>query len=179
MAGERQLAGGGFLIRQPDPGDEAGYEEMLLDPEVSAWLRPEPESPFGRADIAEMLAEDLRHWREAGFGPWVVVEEERGELVGRVGLHRTSIGGELVTELAWTVRPGWQRRGLATAAALEGVELARSVGLEELVALVLPANLASRRVAEKAGMRPGGEVTHAGLPHLLYRLELPGPPQQG
>jgi RimJ/RimL family protein N-acetyltransferase len=173
VAGERQPAVGGFLIRQPDHGDEDGYEELLLDPAVSAWLRPEPDSPFSRAEIAEMLADDLRHWREAGFGPWVLVDEASEALVGRVGLHRTSIGGELVTELAWAVRPGWQGRGLATAAALEGLELARSVGLEELVALVLPDNLASRRVAEKVGMRSSGaEVAHAGLPHLLFRLEL-------
>ncbi|HYC81723.1 MAG TPA: GNAT family N-acetyltransferase [Solirubrobacterales bacterium] len=173
MAGERQLAGGGFLIRQPEPADEAGYERLLLDPEVSGWLRPEPLPPFTRAEIAEMLADDLRHWRDAGFGPWVLAEREGGEMVGRVGLHRTSVGGELVTELAWTIRPGWQGRGLATAAAGEGLELARSVGLVELVALVLPANAASRRVAEKLGMKSsGGTVTHAGLPHLLYRIEV-------
>ena len=174
MLGERQLAGGRVLIRQPDPGDGDSYEALLLEPAVSAWLRPEPLPPFHRADIEEMLADDLRHWREAGFGPWALVEAEGGALVGRVGLRRTSIGGELVTELAWTVRPAWQGRGLATAAAVEALELARSVGVEEVVALVLPANLASRRVAEKAGMRSTGEVTHAGLPHLLYRVELRG-----
>ena len=172
MAGARQLAGGGILIRQPEAGDEAGYEQLLLDPEVSAWLRPEPLPPFTRAEIAEMLADDLRHWRDAGFGPWVLVEPESGTLVGRVGLHRTSIGAELVTELAWTVRPGWQGRGLATAAAAEGMELARSVGLAELVVLVLPENAASCRVAEKLGMRSSGQVTHAGLPHRLYRIEI-------
>lgn len=173
MAGERQLAGGGFLIRPPDPGDEAGYEQLLRDPEVTAWLRPEPLSPFSRAEIAEMLADDLRHWRDAGFGPWVLIDREAEALVGRVGLHRTSVGGELVTELAWTIRPGWQGRGLATAAAREGIALARTVGLIELVALVLPANAASCRVAEKLGMRAGGtQVTHAGLPHLLYRIDL-------
>ncbi|MGD9734529.1 MAG: GNAT family N-acetyltransferase [Solirubrobacterales bacterium] len=172
MAGERQLAGGGAQIRQPRPGDENGYEQLLLDPEVSAWLRPQPLSPFTRAEIAEMLADDLRHWRDAGFGPWVLIDEDAAALVGRVGLHRTSVGGELVTELAWTVHPAWQGRGLATAAALEGLALARSVGLRELVALVLPANAASRRVAEKVGMRSSGEVTHAGLPHLLYRIEV-------
>ncbi len=172
MAGERQLAGGGCLIRPPDSGDADGYERLLLDPAVSAWLRPEPESPFTRSEIAEMLADDLRHWREAGFGPWVVVEPDRQALVGRVGLHRTSVGGELVTELAWAVHPEWQGRGLATAAAREGVDLARTVGLLKLVALVLPANEASRRVAEKLGMRTSGEVTHAGLPHLLYRIEV-------
>lgn len=175
MAGGRQLAGGAILIRPPDPGDEAGYQRLLLDPEVSAWLRPEPLPPFTRGEIAEMLADDLRHWRDAGFGPWVLVDPEGGdeELVGRVGLHRTSVGGELVTELAWTIRPGWQGRGLASAAAAEGLELAGSVGLRELVALVLPANAASCRVAEKIGMRSsGGTVTHVGLPHLVYRIEI-------
>jgi RimJ/RimL family protein N-acetyltransferase len=171
VAGERQLADGDFLIRQPEPDDEEAYGTLLLDPDVVAWLRPPPLPPFGRAEIAEMLLDDLRHWREAGFGPWAVVAAEDGELVGRVGLRRTSIGGELVTELAWTVRPPWQGRGLASAAALAGLALARSCAIEEVVALVLPANIASRRVAEKIGMRTSGEVTHAGLPHLLYRIE--------
>lgn len=172
MTGERELADGVALIRRPAADDEAGYRQLFADPEVSAWLRPEPLPPFTAAELAEMLAEDLRHWREAGFGPWAVVEPEGGALVGRVGLHRTSVGGELMTELAWAVLPGWQGRGLATAAAREGMELARTVGIEELVALVLPHNLASRRVAEKLGMRAGAEVTHAGLPHLLYRFDL-------
>jgi RimJ/RimL family protein N-acetyltransferase len=118
-----------------------------------------------------MLADDLRQWRDGGFGPWAVIADG-GELVGRVGLRRTSIGGELVIELVWTIRPAWQGRGLATATALEGLALGRELGLEEVCALVLPANLPSRRVAEKAGMRAAGEVTHAGLPHLLYRIEL-------
>jgi ribosomal-protein-alanine N-acetyltransferase len=172
LAAERLLADGAALIRRPAPGDEAGYEALLLDPAIEAWLRPAPLPAMTRSDVAEMLAEDLRHWRDAGFGPWALVGAEDGELVGRVGLHRTSIGGELCTELAWTVRPAWQDRGLATAAAHAGIELARTVGLDELVALVLPANLASCRVAEKLGMRANGEVTHAGLPHLLYRLAL-------
>jgi RimJ/RimL family protein N-acetyltransferase len=170
----RQLAGGEVLARRPEPGDEPGYEALFTDPQVSAWLRPEPLPPFAAAELAEMLAEDLRHWREAEFGPWALVEAESGVLVGRVGLHRTSVGGELCIELAWAVLPSWQGRGLATAAALEGMGLARAVGIDELVALVLPANLASRRVAEKLGMRASTEVTHAGLPHLLYRVDLRG-----
>jgi RimJ/RimL family protein N-acetyltransferase len=174
VAAERLLADGAALIRQPDPGDEAGYEALLLDPSVAAWLRPDPEPAMTRSDVAEMLAEDLRHWRDAGFGPWALVAAEDDELIGRVGLHRTSIGGELCTELAWTVRPAWQGRGLATAAALAGIELGRAVGLDELVALVMPANLASCRVAEKLGMNTTAEVIYAGRPHLLYRLELRG-----
>ena len=39
------------------------------------------------------------------------------------------------------------------------------------MALVLPANVSSRRVAEKVGCEEDGEVPHAGMPHLLYRLK--------
>jgi RimJ/RimL family protein N-acetyltransferase len=172
MSGGRELAGGEVLIRPPEPIDQAGYATLLFAPAVAAWLRPEPLPPLTEAEVAEMLADDMRHWRQAGFGPWALVAAEDGELVGRVGLRRTSIGGELAVELAWTVLPEWQGKGLATAAAREGAALGRSLGIDELVALVLPANLASRRVAAKVGMREAGEVSHAGLPHLLYRLAL-------
>jgi hypothetical protein len=37
---------------------------------------------------------------------------------------------------------------------------------------VLPANAPSRRVAEKIGSKRNGEVIHASLPHLLFRLPL-------
>ena len=50
---------------------------------------------------------------------------------------------------------------------------ARELGLEQVVALVLPANAPSRRVAEKTGFEQDGEVIHAGLPHLLFRQKLP------
>ena len=39
------------------------------------------------------------------------------------------------------------------------------------MALVLPANVPSRRVAEKVGGKRNGEVEHAGLPHMLFRLK--------
>ena len=39
--------------------------------------------------------------------------------------------------------------------------------------VVLSTNAASRRVVEKAGFRYERQVTHAGGPHLLYRLTAP------
>jgi RimJ/RimL family protein N-acetyltransferase len=56
------------------------------------------------------------------------------------------------------------------------VDWARSLDFGEVVALVRPENAASRRVAEKAGLREAGETMHAGLEHLVYRLELRIPP---
>jgi RimJ/RimL family protein N-acetyltransferase len=84
----------------------------------------------------------------------------------------TAVAGEQAVELAWTVDPDSQGRGLATEAALAALEWARTLGIEEVIALTLPGNHASRRVAEKAGLRAAGEVEYAGLTHVLYRLAL-------
>jgi RimJ/RimL family protein N-acetyltransferase len=159
-------------LRRPEPADLAAYVALFRAPEVERWLRPAPLPPFTAEDAREMLHADIGHWRELDYGPWVQVEEESGRFVGRAGLHRTTVEGVPATELAWTTDPSCQGRGFATSTALQALELARSVGLAEVVAMTLPDNARSRRVAEKIGMRPEREIVHADLPHVLYRLAL-------
>jgi RimJ/RimL family protein N-acetyltransferase len=50
--------------------------------------------------------------------------------------------------------------------------VARRRRICRLVAFRLVDNVASRRVMENAGMRLVGEIEHAGLPHVLYELDL-------
>jgi ribosomal-protein-alanine N-acetyltransferase len=159
-------------LRLPASSDLAAYEGLFGCPEVEAWLRPPPLGPFTATEAREMLHADIGHWRQLEYGPWALVEKDGGGFAGRVGLHRTTVEGAAETELAWTTEPSCQGRGYATEAAREALGLARAVGLAEVVAMALPANTASRRVAEKIGMRESGEISHAGLPHVLYRLTL-------
>jgi len=77
-----------------------------------------------------------------------------------------------MVELAWSVEPHLHNNGYATETANAAVAWAREMRIEELVALVLPANVPSRRVAEKLGCEEGGEVIHAGLPHVLFRMRV-------
>lgn len=159
-------------LRPPQAADEPDYLALFFEPEVEAWLRPAPLARFGKAELRQMLRDDVEHWRRNGFGPWALVEKASGEFAGRAGLRWTAVAGEAAVELAWTVHPRRQRRGLASEAAAAGLELARQERIEEVVALVLPENAASRRVAEKIGMDRNGEAEHAGLRHLVYRLPL-------
>lgn len=158
-----------LLARPPEPGDEQGYHRLFVDPAVSKWLRPAPMKPFGTAEVVEMLGEDRRHWTEHGFGPWVLVERENGEMVGRGGLRWTEIDGRLAVELPWAIRSDRWGEGLASEAARAAIEWAGTLELAEVAAVVLPGNLRSRGVAENAGMQLEGDTLHAGIPHLLYR----------
>ena len=157
-------------LRAPESRDEASYRRLLFDPAVAPWLRPPPLRPFTEADPPALLVRDLRHWEARGWGPWVV--EEDGAFAGRAGLNTTRVAGEQAIELAWALVGALQGRGLATSAALAAVDCARALGIEEVVSFTLPDNVASRRVMEKAGLSFERDITHGGLPHVLYRLRV-------
>ncbi len=157
-------------LRPPESRDEASYRRLLFDAAVTPWLRPEPLRAFTEADPPALLVRDLRHWEAHGWGPWVV--EDDGAFAGRAGLNTTHVAGEQAVELAWAMIEAAQGRGLATRAALAALDAARELGIAEVVSFTLPHNAASRRVMEKAGLEYERDITHAGLPHVLYRRRL-------
>lgn len=168
--GERQTER--LLARKPTPEDRATYHAHFTRPQVESWLRPSPLPPFDTNAIDELILGDCTHWTDHGFGPWVLVDRESGEFAGRGGLAWTTVEGIAEVELPWSIEPRLHGRGLATEAALAATEWARELGFEQVIALTLPHNVASQRVAQKAGFEQDGECLHAGLPHLLFRLRL-------
>jgi ribosomal-protein-alanine N-acetyltransferase len=166
--GERQTRR--LLARKPTLKDRDAYHAHFKQPEIESWLRPPPLPRFEAQVLDELIEGDCAHWSDHDFGPWVLIERESGEFAGRGGLAWTSVEGVAQVELPWSIEPHLHGRGLGTEAAAAAVERAGELRFEEVVALILPANVASRRVAEKVGFEQAGEVTHAGLPHLLFRL---------
>jgi len=113
----------------------------------------------------------IDHWRERGFGTWLLFDRDSGAFAGRGGLRRLEILGRPEVEVLYALLPDFWGRGLATEVARASIEIAvRDLGLEELVALTLKSNAASQRVMQKAGFRYDRDFTYAGRPHVLYRL---------
>ncbi len=168
MAGEERQTRR-LLARKPTPEDKASYLAHFMHPAVESWLRPSPLPPFDAHVLEELLLGDCTHWTDHGFGPWVLVERESGEFAGRGGLAWTAVEGVAHVELPWSIEPRLHGQGLATEAAVAATRFGRELGFEEVIALTLPTNVASQRVALKAGFEQVDEVTHAGLPHLLFR----------
>jgi RimJ/RimL family protein N-acetyltransferase len=161
-----------LLARRPTPDDRAAYHTHFTDPAVERWLRPSPLPPFDVRSIDELLLGDCAHWDDHGFGPWVLERSDTGEFAGRGGLAWASIEEMAEIELPWSIEPRFHGDGYATEAAMEAAGWAREIGFEHVVALVLPTNAASRRVAEKVGFTHDGECEHARMAHFLYRLGL-------
>ncbi len=111
-----------------------------------------------------MFARSLTHSRDAlaanpGAARWgtrfFVLDEPR-TLVGWGGFKGAPEDGAV--EIGYAIAPGWQGRGLATAAAAALVREAwADAAVEAVLAHTLPARGASVRVLEKSGFVRDGE----------------------
>jgi RimJ/RimL family protein N-acetyltransferase len=97
----------------------------------------------------------VRHWEERGFGLWTVKHEASGAFIGFIGLLHQNDWPEGAHKIGvwWRLDRAYRGRGLATEGALASVLYGfEKLGLERIISIIHPANLASRRVAEKAGL---------------------------
>ena len=162
----------GELVGEPvASADLEDLASLYADPLIARTLSRDGR-PIPHDHSRRVLEEQLDHWTEHGFGVWVFREPD-GRFAGRAGLKAASVRGEPEVELLYAVTSDRWGRGYATAIANGLVRVAaEGLGLDRLVAFVLPTNTASRRVLEKCGFEPDGTVVHAGLTHDLMRLEL-------
>lgn len=126
-----------------------------------------------RAQSDERLLLYLREWREFGFGFFMVYEkQDNGSLCfcGRCGLR--DFNGKS-PELGYCFFELSSGRGLATEAARKVIcDAAARLGLEKLVALVRPANLASQRVMDKLGFTYLHIMNHRNAAYRYYERDL-------
>ena len=161
-----------LIARAPTGEDEAHYRELLLCEQVGRWLRPPPLKPLIDPDPGLWLARDIAHWREHGFGPWVLIDAQLKDFVGRAGPSYTTLNNATVIELAWAITPPRWGEGLATEAGCLALEVTRELNLGDVFAYTLTTNTASRRVMEKVGLRELGQITRAGLAHVLFGSQI-------
>jgi ribosomal-protein-alanine N-acetyltransferase len=152
-----------------------GFRDEDLDP-LAAWLAdPEvvrhlPGPPRSREQSARTLGFFMEHQERHGFSAWAMEERDTGRVLGWCGLAEFEQTGEV--ELLYCLGRGAWGRGLATEAARACVTCAREqVGLPRLIAAVVPENLASRAVLEKAGLCAWKPGRWFGLELDMFRVE--------
>lgn len=151
-----------------DVTDLSFVREVFADPRVTATLG----GPRDAARVDQDLDRWDAHWRDHGFGMWILRERVSGARVGWTMLHMTDVGGVGGVEVGWTVVADHWRQGLASEAGAAATTIGfEQLGLGGLVSFTLPHNVASRGVMENLGFAFDAEIEHAGLPHVLYRLD--------
>lgn len=92
-----------------------------------------------------------------GFGRWGCVYKPDGQVIGFSGFKYLPELDEV--DLGYRLLPAYWGRGLATESCLACIQFGFEViGLSHIIALVLPENVRSIRVAQKVGMRDTGLI---------------------
>jgi RimJ/RimL family protein N-acetyltransferase len=89
-------------------------------------------------------------WTIRGYSQWAVALKATGELIGRAGVWFPEGFPEI--EAGWVIGPEHWGNGYATEAGREALRQAfATLGVDHVISLIRPDNVASRRVAEKLG----------------------------
>lgn len=141
-----------LVLRRPVLGDLNDYYGFYQDPEVRRYIPDHPRTYEETRQEVEWFLNG--HPRNPKLGLWATVHKESGKLIGRCGLIPWTIEGQEEVEVAYLLIREFWGLGLATEAARSiaayGFE---TLHLPRLISLIEPENEASRRVAEKVGMR--------------------------
>lgn len=133
---------------------------------------PNPDPP-SRAQVARLIRFQLQHWQQHGYGWWAVLAARSSRpLIGWAGLQYLSETNE--TEVGYLLQRAYWGRGWATEAARESVRFGlHELRMEQIVGVVHPENVASRRVLEKAGLAYVERARYFGMDVYRYRIARP------
>lgn len=135
------------------------YEHAFSDAEVTAWLQNQ-----------------LRRYREYGFGLWAVILKDTDEVIGQCGLTLQPTPQGEVLEIGYLFQKAYWHKGYATEAAQACKAYAfNTLRAKEVYSIIRENNYASRHVAERNGMTEKGKfIKHyygMDMPHILYSAE--------
>ncbi|HEY0545642.1 MAG TPA: GNAT family protein [Pyrinomonadaceae bacterium] len=118
--------------------------------ELSQWM-PWCHENYRKEETSTFLMSREEAWRNDTEYGFAILEPETKLLIGSVGLNQINRPYRMAN-LGYWVRTGWTGRGVALRATLLGARFAfEQLKFERIEIMAAVGNLASQRVAEKAG----------------------------
>lgn len=134
------------------------YEHAFSDEEVDIWLNNQ-----------------LRRYKDDGFGLWAVILKKTGELIGQCGLTIQQIDNKNVVEVGYLFNKAYWHKGYATESTIACKNYAfNNLNIDEVYSIIRENNTSSINVARRNGMTLKGKfVKHyygIDMPHLIYSV---------
>jgi RimJ/RimL family protein N-acetyltransferase len=138
---------------------------------VALYLRGRPETD---EETAALIASIAEHWAKLRYGLWAVERRSDSCFIGFIGFSHHRLYPDQV-EIGWRLDPDCWGNGLATEGARAALDYGTgALGFERVISVIHRDNIASRRVAEKIGLRFSHEAEFlhpdwpAPLPIVVY-----------
>lgn len=158
-------------LRAIETSDAEALYQLCSHPDV---MRYTGEEPLGSLEEAEKAIAEYPDFETVGYGRWGCVLKGQQTIIGFCGLKYLPEFDAV--DLGYRFLPEHWGQGLATEACRVSLQFGFEVlGLNHIMAMVLPENLASIRVLEKIGMQHEGKIDYEGLRPLLFGINRPKP----
>jgi ribosomal-protein-serine acetyltransferase len=150
----QELAGERVRLRRHRPGDaraifDAAWESQEALLLWAHWFHPE----YSLAETEQWVGSRAAAWDQGIEYAFVIEDRATGEILGGCGINRLD-RWNLFANLGYWVRSGRTGQGIATEAARLLADFAfGDLGLARVEIVVAVKNLASQRVAQKAGAK--------------------------
>ena len=127
---------------------------------------------LSREEMTEWIDRNLKRYESCGHGVWAVVLKDSRQFVGDCGLVVQEVDGVEELEVGYHFNPKFWGRGFATEAARGCMDYAFSqLNARRIISMIRPENSASRRLAERNGLKIEKEVFWRGYRHYVYVIE--------
>ena len=156
------LAAEGIVLRRPVPRDVPWIVAACSDRELSRYIPGIP-YPYSQSDAHAFIEDADRGWAEGSDAAFVIAHAAGGDCLGTIGLH-LSAGDAGLAAVGYWLRREARGHGAATIAVrLVSGWAFDELGIKRLNLVTVPENLASQRVAERAGFTREG-ILRAWMP---------------
>ena len=142
---------------------------LYCNPHITKYI---PDAPRSREEAQEELEWHMHgHPKHPELGLWATIHKESGKFIGRCGLLPWTIDGQYDVEVAYTIAEEHWRQGLGTEAAQAILKYGfEKLNLPRLICLIDAENIASKKVAERIGMKFEKEAQDEMGPFLVYSI---------
>jgi RimJ/RimL family protein N-acetyltransferase len=156
-----------LMLREFRTGDLDELAAMVADEEQMTFY-PRPKT---RDEASVWISRNLSLYEECGFGFWLIASRATSGFLGYCGVRPRALEGTSEIEIGWHTKKTCWRQGIATEAATAVRDLAFGrLRLARLIAIIHPDHIASRRVAEKIGMRCERTTVIEDYPAVIYAI---------
>lgn len=161
-----------LILREMSQTDFTDLCKILQDDEVMYAY----EGAFTLEEIQRWLDNQIRRYKEDGFGLWAVLLKESGIMIGQCGLSMQDYKENKILEIGYLFQKEHWHQGYASEAAIACKEYAfDKLNAKEVYSIIRDTNIASQNVAIRNGMTCVDQfVKHyrgLDMPHLLFSVK--------
>lgn len=148
--------------------DAPALFDIVQEPDVFQYFPTK--ANWALEKVERYLKHQAQHWETHGYGHWAVTLAASGPLMGWCGLEFLPDTNE--TEVGYLFSHRFWGKGFGTEAARAAVQFGlRDMGLQEIIGLTDPENIASQRVLEKSGLTFTGRQVYFGMEMFRFAIQ--------